>query len=120
MCLPLMIPFAPGEDGITRGIVSNRVRAHHIGLKGLAWQVPYSFKATYSSNWGRYFGGDQGIFASRPKQLSLALEVELSEQVTNIPVAFVVGAYGDLGKVYRNSAGLSLRVIYGGSHSLRR
>ena len=44
-----MIPFAPGEDGITRGIVSNRVRAHHIGLKGLAWQVPYSFKATYSS-----------------------------------------------------------------------
>ena len=120
MCLPLMIPFAPGEDGITRGIASNRVRAHHIGLKGMACKIPYAFKATYSSNWGRYIGKDQGFFASHPKQLSLALEGELSVQVTNIPVAFVGGAYGDLGKVYRNSAGLSLRGIYGGSHSLRR
>lgn len=120
MCLPLMIPYAPDESGITTGIVSNRVRAHHIGIKGVAWRLPYAFKATYSSNWGRYFGDGKDVFASRPKQLSLALEVELSEQVTNIPVAFVVGAYGDLGKVYRNSAGLSLRVIYGGSRSLRR
>ncbi len=120
MCLPLMIPFAPDEDGITLGIVSNRVRAHHIGVKGLAGNLPYTFKATYSANWGRYFDKGEGFFASHPKQLSLALEVELSEQVTKLPVAFVVGAYGDLGKVYRNSAGLSLRVIYGGSHSLRR
>lgn len=120
LCLPLMIPFAPGEDGITRGIISNRVRAHHVGIKGVAWKLPYAFKATYSSNWGRYFGEGEGFFASRPKQLSLALEVELAEQVTNIPVSFVVGAYGDLGKVYRNSTGLSLRIIYGGSHSLRR
>lgn len=120
ICLPLMIPYAPGEDGITRGIVSNRVRAHHLGVKGVAWDLPYSFKATYSSNWGRYYKKDEGFFASHPKQLSLALEVELSEQVTKIPVSFVVGAYGDLGKVYRNGAGLSLRVIYGGSHSMRR
>ena len=120
ICLPLMIPFAPGEDGITHGIVSNRVRAHHIGLKGMAWRLPYAFKATYSSNWGRYQGKDQGFFASHPKQLSLALEVELSEQVTKIPVAFVVGAYGDFGQVYHNTAGLSLRVIYSGSRYLTR
>lgn len=120
ICLPLLLPAAPGEDGITRGIVSNRVRAHHIGIKGVAWRLPYTFKATYSSNWGRYFDKGQGFFASHPKQLSLALEVELSEQVTNIPVAFAVGAYGDFGKVYRNSVGLSLRVIYSGSRSLKR
>lgn len=120
VCLPLMIPYAPGEDGITRGIVSNRVRAHHVGVKGVAWKLPYVLKATYSSNWGRYSDKGQVFFASRPKQLSLALEVELSEQVTNIPVAFMVGAYGDLGKVYQSSAGLSLRVIYGGSRSLKR
>lgn len=119
ICMPLMIPFAPAEDGTTLGIVSNRVRAHHVGVKGLAWKLPYAFKATYSSNWGRYSDKGQGFFASRPKQLSLALEVELSEQVTKIPVDFVVGAYGDLGKVYRNSAGLSLRVIYRGSRSLK-
>jgi hypothetical protein len=120
MCLPLMIPFAPDAEGITKGIASNRVRAHHIGVKGQAWHVPYAFKATYSSNWGRYVSKDEGFFASHPKQLSLALEVELSEQVTNIPVTFVVGAYGDLGEVYRNSAGLSLRVICGGSKSSGR
>ena len=120
MGLPLMIPYAPDEDGITCGIVSNRVRAHHVGVKGMVWKLPYAFKATYSSNWGRYFREGQGFFASHPKQLSLALEVELAEQVTNIPVSFMVGAYGDIGKVYKNSAGLSLRIIYGGSHSFRR
>ena len=120
IALPLMIPFAPGEDGITRGFVSNRVRAHHLGVKGLAWKLPYTFKATYSSNWGRYSDKGEGFFASRPKQLSLALEVELPEQVTNIPITLVVGAYGDMGKVYRNSAGLSLRIIYKGSRPLNR
>lgn len=118
MGLPLMIPYAPGKDGITLGFASNRVRAHHFGIKGVAGPVPYSFKATYSSNWGRY--SDKGeFFASHPKQLSLALEVELGEQVTNIPLTFAIGAYGDFGKVYSNSAGLSVRVVYGGSKVFR-
>lgn len=115
MGLPLMIPFAPDDKGVTMGLVCNRVRAHHFGIKGLAGPVPYSFRATFSSNWGRYSDKDDSFFASRPKQLSLALEVELGEQVTNIPLTFAIGAYGDFGKVYRNSAGLSLRVLYGGS-----
>ena len=118
--LPLMIPRAPDEDGISYGFVSNRVRAHHIGVMGVAWSVPYSFKATYSSNWGRYADQGKGFFASHPQQLSLALEVELSEQVTNIPLTFAIGAYGDFGKVYANSAGISLRILYGGFRTLRR
>ena len=113
--LPLMIPFAPDEKGITMGMVCNRVRGHHIGIAGVVRSVPYSLKATYTSNWGRLSNPEGCIFASRPKQLSLALEVELGEQVTNIPLTFAIGAYGDFGKVYRNSAGLSLRVLYGGS-----
>ena len=113
--LPLMIPFAPDEKGITMGMVCNRVRGHHIGIAGVVRSVPYSLKATYTSNWGRLSNPEGSIFASRPKQLSLALEVELGEQVTNIPLTFAIGAYGDFGKVYRNSAGLSLRVLYGGS-----
>lgn len=116
--LPLMIPFAPDDKGITMGMVCNRIRGHHIGIGGVLCSVPYSFKATYTSNWGRISNPEGSIFASRPKQLSLALEVELGEQVTNIPLTFAIGAYGDFGKVYRNSAGLSLRVLYGGS--LRR
>jgi hypothetical protein len=116
--LPLMIPRAPEENGITMGYICNRVRAHHIGIQGLAGTVSYSFKATYSSNWGRYSGNETTLFNSRPKQLSLALEVSLSEQVTRIPLTFIIGAYGDFGQVYPDSAGLSLRLIYGGSRSL--
>ena len=118
--LPLMIPYAPDQDGITYGFVSNRVRAHHVGLKGVVRHIPYTFKATYSSNWGRYLGSGQDFFASHPKQLSLALEVELREQVTNIPLTFAVGAYGDFGQLYDNSVGLSLRVLYGGMKSFKR
>ena len=109
--LPLMIPFAPSEDGITYGIVCNRVRAHHFGMKGVVADIPYTLRATYSSNWGRY-GGSNNVFDSRPEQLSLALEVALRKQVTKLPVDFAVGAYGDFGKLYQNSVGLSLRVLY--------
>lgn len=110
--LPLLLPNAPSEDGITYGIASNRVRAHHFGIKGFVAEVPYTIKATYSSNWGTYFNPTESLFNSRPKQLSLALEVGLRKQVTKLPVDFAVGAYCDFGKLYQNSVGLSLRVLY--------
>ena len=109
--LPLMLPYTPSEDGITYGIACNRVRAHHFGIKGVVANIPYALKATYSSNWGRY-GESLPVFESRPKQLSLALEVNLGKQVTKLPVDFAVGAYCDYGKLYQNSVGLSLRVMY--------
>lgn len=110
--LPLLLPFAPGEDGITLGIVNNRVRGHHFGVKGVVGKVPYKFKATYTSNWGRYSNRSGSVFETRPKQLSLALEVALRRQVTRLPVDFAVGLYGDCGKLYQNSIGLSLRVLF--------
>lgn len=113
--LPLLLPAAPNADGVTMGIVNNRVRAHHFGIKGMFDTVPYRFRATYSSNWGRY--SNSPVFESRPKQLSLALEVELGEQVTDMPMAVAVGAYADFGKLYKNSAGLTLRMSWRGSHS---
>lgn len=113
--LPLLLPAAPNAEGVTMGIVNNRVRAHHFGIKGMFDTVPYRFRATYSSNWGRY--SKSPAFESRPKQLSLALEVELGEQVTDMPMAVAVGAYADFGKLYKNSAGLTLRMFWRGSHS---
>lgn len=115
--LPLILPAAPNADGVTMGVVNNRVRAHHFGIKGVICEVPYMFKATYSSNWGRYSNPAGSVFHNRPKQLSLALEAVLSKQVTNLPVAFSIGAYGDFGKLYPNTVGLSLRVFYRDSHS---
>ena len=116
--LPVLLPWAPSEDGITYGIVNNRVRGHHFGIKGVVGKVPYMFKTTYTSNWGRYSNGSSSAFESRPKQLSLALEVNLGKQVTKLPVDFAVGAYCDYGKLYQNSVGLSLRVLYDHWHIL--
>ena len=110
--LPLLLPFAPGEDGITLGIVNNRVRGHHFGVKGLVGRFPYKLKASYTSNWGRYSNAAGSVFETKPKQVSLALEVALRRQVTRLPVDFAVGLYGDCGKLYQNSIGLSLRVLF--------
>ena len=111
--LPLLLPNAPGEDGVTLGIVNNRVRGHHFGLAGnMIEGLPYVFKATYTSNWGKYRGTENTVFASRPWQLSLALELDFGKQITNLPLTLAVGAYGDFGKLYQNSFGLTLRINY--------
>lgn len=113
--LPLILPDAPGEDGIVRDFVNTRLRAWHLGLEGIAFKkIPYVFKATFSSNWGTY---GKTRFASRPWQLSLGLDLEFGRRLMNCPVKFVAGVYGDVGKVYQNSAGLAFRVIYSGSRS---
>lgn len=110
--LPLLLPNAPGEDGVTMGVVNNRVRAHHIGVKGNLWKIPYSFRSTLSSNWGKFHNASGSIFETKPWQLSLALEVELGRQVTDLPLTFAMGVYGDVGELYQNSVGLSLRIFY--------
>lgn len=117
--LPLILPYAPDNDGICLGIASNRVRGHHIGIRGIVFEdVPYTFKGTFTHNYGRYHQGESSFFATTPWQLSLALEVELGRSVTNLPLTFAIGAYGDIGKVYRNSAGLTLRISYRDFRSL--
>ena len=111
--LPLILPNAPGKDGVCMGIASNRIRGHHFGLAGVVFDdVPYMFKATYTKNYGRYHQGESSFFAPTPWQLSLALEMEFGRSVTNLPLNLAVGVYGDFGKVYRNSAGLTLRISY--------
>ncbi len=113
---PLLIPAAPGEDGITMTMVSTRVRGHHVGVKGVAFEkIPYKFLATYTKNYGVYHQGEASFFAKTPQQLSLALELEFGKRMMNLPIGFAVGAYGDFGQLYRDSVGLTLRFIYGES-----
>lgn len=116
--LPLILPNAPGEDGIVLGIANNRVRGFHLGIAGNAFEgVPYQFKSTFTSNWGKYHIPETSFFYSRPWQLSLALELEFGKEITNLPMTLAVGAYGDIGKLYQNSFGLTLRIRY---HDSRR
>ena len=77
--------------------------------------IPYIFKSTYSSNWGRYHIGESNFFYTKPWQLSLALEFEFDKVKTNLPLNLGVGAYGDFGKLYQNSVGLTLRFVYNDS-----
>lgn len=109
--LPLLIPFAPDADGRCRGIVNNRVRGHHLGLSGMIVKVPYTFKATFTENFGRYANPLPGT----PWQLSMALETTLSGELTRLPVDFSIGAYADVGKLYQNSVGLVFKTSYRGS-----
>jgi hypothetical protein len=110
--LPLIIPNAPGADGITRHMASSRVRGHHLGLKGaIAHKLPYAFKSTYHRSWGKYHQGDKSFFASKPWQLSLALDFGFSQFLPkNLPMGLSAGLYADFGQLYQNSAGLTLRI----------
>jgi hypothetical protein len=110
--LPLIIPNAPGADGMTGHMASSRVRGHHLGLKGaIAHKLPYAFKSTYHRSWGKYHQGDKSFFASKPWQLSLALDFGFSQFLPkNLPMGLSAGLYADFGQLYQNSAGLTLRI----------
>jgi hypothetical protein len=114
MGLPLILGSAPNEDGYVYGIVNNRVRGHHVGVKGTIKKIPYRFRGTFTQNFGVYHQGAESFFASTPWQLSLGLDAELTPSLTNLPVSFNLGVYGDFGKVYQNSAGFTVKITYGG------
>lgn len=110
---PLIIPAAPGDDGITYSIACTRVRAHHFGIKGLCFKkVPYRFMATLSHNYGKYHQAQTSPFAGVPWQLSLGLDVELGKRLTGLPVDFALGVYSDVGELYQDSVGLTFKVNY--------
>ena len=75
-------------------------------MAGVIVKVPYRLKATFTRNFGRYVAPLEGA----PWQLSLALETFLNEGLTGLPTDFSVGLYADIGKLYQNSAGLTLLV----------
>ncbi len=111
--LPLILPAMPNADGIVPNISNTRVRGHHVALAGMvAGKVPYRFKATFTENFGTY----SRPYPGTPWQLSLALEADLAKQFTRLPVVFSLGIYGDAGRLYPDSAGLTLRVSYDGCH----
>lgn len=119
MGLPLILGYAPNVDGYIDGIVNNRVRGHHVGVKGtVAKKVPYRFRGTFTQNFGTYHQGADSFFASRPWQLSLGLDAEIVPALTGLPVSFNIGVYGDIGKVYHNSAGITIRITYRGQSNL--
>ncbi len=110
--LPLIIPAMPDENGVTMDIVSTRLRGCHLGLKGvISKKVPYSFKATYSMNYGKYNSSHES-FKAAPWQLSMALEAGVDRRIIRLPMSVSLGIYGDIGQLYHNSIGLTLKIAY--------
>lgn len=115
--LPLIMAVAPNADGYISNIVNTRVRGHHVGIKGMvAGKIPYRFRGTFTRNFGVYHQAEDSFFASVPWQLSLGLDAGLPSSLTGLPVSFSAGVYGDFGKVFQNSIGLTLKVSYKGAH----
>ena len=116
MGLPLILAEAPGDGGVVRTFVNTRLRAFHAGLKGnLADGLPYTFKGTYSVNYGIYGRQESEVFENKPWQVSLAFEMGFKRFMRNLPVNLHLGIYGDVGRLYQNCAGLTLRFSYVGA-----
>lgn len=114
--LPLILPPLPDETGVTLRPVSTRLRGCHLGVKGMiAERIPYSFKATYTVNFGVYKQSDDSVFASRPDQFSVALETSWPK-LFRLPIDVSLGLYGDVGQLYQNSFGMTLKFSYAGSY----
>ena len=110
--LPLILPSRPNENGVTMDVVSTRLRGGHLGMKGwLAGKVPYALKATYTVNYGAYNQEAGSVFAKNPSQLSLALEFGWVKPF-KLPVDISLGIYGDVGELYQDSVGLTLKLGY--------
>lgn len=113
--LPLFIPAVKGEDGITRGVVNNRVIAWNVGLAGRVFRkVPYSIKVTYSKNFGKYHQTDD-FFKSTPRQVSGAFEFSLPKRIIGGTTLISCGLYADKGSIYPDTAGVTLRLNWDGS-----
>lgn len=96
-------PFmTPGLNGNIINIINNRIIGHHVGVKGMAWKTtPYKLLLSYTKNYGTYgnkFNKDQ---------FSGALEVMLPFR--NLPFTIETGLYCDLGKLFKDNFGFTIK-----------
>ena len=95
--------MTPGLSGNITRIINNRVIAHHVGMKGMAWQTtPYKLMLSYSRNYGTYGS------PMKKNQLSGALEVTLPFK--NLPFTVETGIYGDLGDLFKDNFGFTIKL----------
>ena len=113
--LPLILPASPDQQGVTTDMVSTRLRGFHVGLKGMiSKKMPYGFKATYTMNMGKYNQVPSSSFTSNPWQLSAAFEMGVVNNMFKLPLDVTLGIYGDVGELYQDSIGLTVKMAYRG------
>lgn len=111
--LPLFVPAAKDVDGITRGVVNNRIVAWNAGVAGKMFKkVPYTVKITYSKNFGKYHQTDS-FYDSVPRQVSGAFELTLPKRIAGNTTLVSLGLYADKGSIYPDTAGITIRLGWG-------
>lgn len=94
---------------------NNRIIAWNVGLGGkLFRKVPYLLKVTYSKNFGKYSLSDP-FYNSVPRQVSGALELTLPKRIIGNATLLRIGLYADKGSLYPDTAGITLRLGWGGT-----
>lgn len=117
--LPLFIPSKKDKNGITYGVVNNRIVAWNVGAGGrLFRKMPYSVKITYSKNFGKYSQSDK-FFDSAPRQVSGAFEFTLPKRLIGSTTLVSVGLYADKGSIYPDTAGVTIKLNWDGQLSDR-
>jgi hypothetical protein len=101
---PLFVPKLNAGGGAA-GFPNNRIRMHHLGLKGslltnLGWKMMF----TYSSNRGSF----DIAFPATVGQFSFLSE--LNYQVPRLPLQVSAAVAGDSGKLNEDRAGVSLGI----------
>ena len=118
---PLLFPRGTAEGswsrtGVTMGIWSNLMQAHHLGLSGSLFQLmPYKLMLTYSESYGTHLslGGqyDTGTRLEKPmRQFSSAFLLELPLYAGIIKV--VPALYFDAGDVLARNFAATLSIKY--------
>lgn len=98
----LFVPTLDG-NGVSTGFQNNRIRMHHLGLKGFVFKnIGWKTMLTYTQNQGTFlspFPAPRGEFSF----LS-----EFSYDLAHLPVQLNAGVAGDLGELFENRVGIYL------------
>ena len=96
-------PLFTAAKGDGRGVINNRLIAHHLGIAGTAFRdIPYRAMLTYSINYGTY----SRKLPHSARQLSAAIEATLPFR--HLPFRVDAGLYADLGSFLPDNFGLTL------------
>ena len=101
---PLFFPVMVLE-GISQGMASNMLQAHHVGVKGvLPPHLRWKGMLTWIHHFGRYFNR----YEPSRQQLSALLEVQYARR--GLPVDLGMAAAADAGNASGRNLGLQFRI----------
>ncbi len=109
--LPLFVPAGKNDEGITLGVSSNRITAHHVAVSGKLFKVaPYRLMLTFSSQWGTY----KDPFDGAPlNQFSMGFDGEMPfSWGKRQMITLKYGLYVDAGQILKDSFGASIGLCF--------